>query len=130
MNEINIWLPLSYYLLFNGVGYVFLGLLCLFQPRRTSQLVGYNLIGEKGFAEYSAVYGGLELGLGLFYLLATFTPDYHTVALVFSLCLYGGIVLARVYSILVHGKNIGFVGILFALELLMLLGAIYFLGGV
>jgi hypothetical protein len=110
---------LEAFLSVNGVGYVFLGLVCLLCPGRAARLIGLELEGEKGLAEFSAVYGGLELGLGAFYLNALLYSAWHPALLMFSLCLYGGIVGARIISIFWHGRRLGIVWGLFALETLM-----------
>lgn len=112
------------YLLINGFSYILLGFLCLIRPVFSANLVGYRLDGQKGFSEFSAVYGGLELGIGVFYLIAATEFSYQVPALIFSLALYGGIVGTRIISLLVHGSKIGFVALLFALETSMLLWAI------
>lgn len=115
------------YLILNGVGYLLLGALCLFRPKQCSELIGLSLQGKKGLAEFSAVYGGLELGLGSFYLAASSITDLQHAALIFSLCLYSGIVFGRSLSIYRHGLEIGALWILFVLEILLLVWAVLLL---
>ncbi len=53
------------------VGLLYLGLAvwCSLDPIATSQAVGFQLSGPSGQSEFLTVYGGLEFGLGLIFLL-------------------------------------------------------------
>lgn len=115
------------YLILNGIGYMLLGALCLFRPKQCSELIGFSLQAQKGLAEFSAVYGGLELGLGIFYVAAFSIAGLQYAALIFSLCLYSGIVFGRSLSIYRFGSEIGTLWILFVLEILLLVWAVLLL---
>jgi hypothetical protein len=52
-----------------GALYLFLGVWCLAAPAYTSRKVGFELLGGTGRSEFLVVYGGLEVALGLFFLL-------------------------------------------------------------
>ena len=114
----------SLYIAINAVLYIIFGAWCLFKPEYTSAAIGFALSGDQGFAEYVAVYGGLQLGIGVFYALAFLTPALCSAAILFSVCLYGGLVLARTVAVLTHGSALGFGWAYFALEGSLLLGAL------
>ena len=116
------------YLIVNGVGYLALGLWCVLQPYKTSDLIGLMIIGNKGLAEYAAVYGGLEFGLGIFYLLSVFRAELSHAAIVFSCCLYGGIVLFRGGAMALYDAPTTDIGwVLFVLEITLFVASILLL---
>jgi hypothetical protein len=51
-----------------GGAYLALAAWCALKPQQTSQAVGFQLKPGNGQSEYFTVYGGLQLGLGLFFL--------------------------------------------------------------
>jgi hypothetical protein len=65
------------------VGFIFAayGLACALEPALPARLAGLAIINGDGFAELSAMYGGLQVGVGLFLLLAAFRPPLQTAAL-------------------------------------------------
>ena len=104
-------------ILINAIGYCVLGLWCALQPYETAQLVGLTLTSSQGLAEYIAVYGGLEVGLGVFYFWCL-SPSRHATGLIFSLCLYGGLVLFRTGGmILFQSPTAGLGWLLYGLEI-------------
>lgn len=112
------------YLLLNAVLYILFCIWCLVAPEATSVSVGLIPQGEKGLAEYFAVYGGLELGIGLFFLIAALKPQYSNAGLLFASCMYFGIVAARSLSLVRNGSDIGLGWALFSLEIALGIGAI------
>lgn len=84
------------YLLINAVLYASFVLWCSFAKAHTSQASGYLTLSRDGWVEYLVIYGGLQLGLAAFYAYAAFNPQYHRIALIFSLFIYSAIVLFRV----------------------------------
>ena len=94
------------YLGINAVMYLIFGVWCAIAPESTSQAVGLSYTGMKGFAEYTAVYGGLEFGIGVFYLLSLLRPGLQSPAILFSVCLYVGISVFRTAAILRNGSGI------------------------
>lgn len=112
------------YCALNAVLYLLFGAWCVMKPEYTSTAIGFSLIGDQGFAEYMAVYGGLQIGIGVFYAAAFLTLAMQPAALLFSVCLYGGLVLARSIAILTHGNSIGFGWYYFVLEITLWLAAL------
>ena len=51
-----------------GIAYLVLAVWCALKPGQTSNSVGLTLQPGSGQSEYLVVYGGLQLGLGLFFL--------------------------------------------------------------
>lgn len=92
------------YLAFNALLYSAFALWCAIAPRQTSAFLGLTPTNPAGESEYLAVYGGLQAGLAAFYALAVFVPDHRKSAMLFSVAIYGGIVLLRTIA----GMRLGF----------------------
>lgn len=58
------------------VGLIFLGygLACAVDPALPARLAGLQIINGDGFVEMGAMYGGLQIGVGLFCIYAGFHP--------------------------------------------------------
>ncbi|MET0225195.1 MAG: DUF4345 domain-containing protein [Dokdonella sp.] len=110
------------YLYFNAGLYALFALWCTLAPTRTAQGVGYAALSRSGVSEYLVVYGGLQLGLGLFFLYCA-QAGAQRIGLVFALLLYAPIVVyraatvARQWPVGITTLGVG------SLELLLLLGA-------
>lgn len=116
---------LTAYLAVNAVLYALFSAWCALMPQQTSTFLGLARTNPGGESEYLAVYGGLQAGLAVFYAVASFTPGYRQAALVFSLALYGGIVLLRTIAVLRLGfSEIGNARYAYVLEIILLLAAI------
>lgn len=96
------------YLFLNGIIYIILGSWCTISPEFTSNLIGLPINNPQGYAEYLAVYGGLEIGVGLYFLLMLLKKSQYTTAVIFGALFYGGIVLCRTIAILTYSNNLGF----------------------
>lgn len=89
------------YIVINAIGYLLLGMWCAFAPFSTADLIGFSLLGGKGLAEYVAVYGGLQVALGIFFYYCLRSGRYDT-ALIFGTILYSCLVLFRIGGMLIH----------------------------
>ena len=78
-----------------GAMYVSLGIWCAVQPAKTSRTVGLEILPGAGQSEFLTIYGGLEVGLGLAFLLPLLWNSFERPALVFCLLVHAGIVLFR-----------------------------------
>ena len=78
-----------------GVLYIVLALWCAVAPDKTSQAVGFTLTPGKGQSEFLAVYGGLELALGLFFLWPLWRPEQVAMPLLFCVILHACLVVFR-----------------------------------
>lgn len=91
------------YLIVNAVLYATFAAVSALVPDRIAASLGFTLDAQ-GRVEFLTVYGGLELGLALFYGWAAVSgPTQQRVALTFSLFLYAGLVLFRLAGILLYG---------------------------
>ncbi len=115
------------YLLLNAIMWLGLGIWCALTPEKVAEKVGFQLFNNQGVVEFMAVYGGLELGVGVFYFAAWWFATLQFSAVLFSACVYGGIVLMRLAGILARGTDIGSAWYFFGVESLMFLSALYLL---
>ena len=114
-------MPLTIYLWVNAAFYVLFSAWCVAAQERTAAFIGLIPANPGGRAEYVAVYGGLQAGLALFYILAACMGEHRRAALVFSVCLYGGIVLFRTAAAARLGfGNLGNAWYAYGLELTLL----------
>lgn len=116
---------MTVYLWFNAVMYLLLGLWCTLWPDKTAAAVGFGFAQPGGRSEYITVYGGMEFGLGVFFLLTVLNPVWREVGLLFGLCLYGGLTVWRLYTFVAIEGITGFPRVAFALEALLLIAAVF-----
>ena len=95
------------YLIVNALLYIVFGIWCALDYSGTSQAVGFNLPAAQGVAEFVAVYGGLEFGVGAFFLLCVLRPALQLAGILFGTCFYLGIFVFRSYAISQVGFDLG-----------------------
>ncbi len=81
-----------------GIAYLILSIWCVVLPEKTSQSVGFTLTPGSGQSEYLVVYGGLQLGLAILFLLPLLASTDVRSALLACLMIHGSIVLFRAIS--------------------------------
>ena len=86
-------------LLLVAVGYGAAGVWFFAAPEAVESL-GLQLQGASGSAEVRAMYGGLQLGLGLYFLVALRRPSWERPALRVALFTVGGLGLGRAAGVL------------------------------
>ena len=59
-----------------GLLYAGLAIYCAVAPNKAADTVGLELKGGSGRSEFLTVYGGLEMGMALFFLLAAWRPEH------------------------------------------------------
>lgn len=111
------------YLWANAAIYLILGAAGALNPNRLARAVGYFTLDNSGSSEFLVIYAGLELGLAAFFFIATRRPELERPAVLFSLCLYAGIVAFRLPSLLIYYPVRTITLILAAGEVALLLGA-------
>lgn len=82
-----------------GVLYLYLGVWCTVSPAHTSKAVGFELVGGSGRSEFMTVYGGLEFGMGLLFLLPLLRPDLTAGSLWGCVLIHACLVAFRGYSL-------------------------------
>lgn len=83
-----------------GSIYLYLALWCSFSPAETSRIVGFTLHPGAGDSEFLTVYGGLEFGLALLFLLPALQPPRTGFVLQAILLIHASLVLFRSISFL------------------------------
>ena len=94
-------------LLLASLGFVGFGAAILVAPAEILGSVGISGTAA-GLVELRAFYGGLELGLGAFLLVAAFKPDWTEAGLWLVAAINGGIATARLFGIALSGEFTGF----------------------
>lgn len=115
---------ITIYLWLNAVMYLGLGVWCTVAPDTTSKSLGYGLTKPGARSEYITVYGGMEFGMGVFFLLCALNDAWRDAGLLFGLCLYAGLALWRVYTFLTVDGITGFPRIAIVLEIGLFVAAI------
>lgn len=90
--------PTQIFLAVVALLYLGLGVWCTVAPGATSQKVGFELPTNGGRSEFVTVYGGLEVGLGLIFLLGVLSPAAAPFALHACLLMHGSLVAFRALS--------------------------------
>ena len=80
------------------IGY---GLVSLISPAIPAGYAGLVLSNGDAFAEIGAMYGGLQIGVGLFCALALLKPDFYRSGLTLLVLVSGALALARLISFLI-----------------------------
>ena len=81
-----------------GLMYLALGMWCAISPEKTSAVVGFELIGGAGMSEFLTVYGGLEIGMGMIFLLPFFGERFLEYPLLVCVLIHANLVFFRTLS--------------------------------
>lgn len=87
-----------------GVLYLYLAIWCSVRPESTSKLVGFELQQGSGQSEFLTVYGGLEFGMALFFLLPLIRPASTRDSLLCCLLIHAGLVAFRSAGFLLYSN--------------------------
>ncbi len=115
------------YLAFNAFAYVILGLWCAVSVEQTAASIGYTKLDRSGKCEYTAVYGGLQIALGLMFGLFAMVADQSTLALQFACVLYASLVVFRAIGLLRFWPVASLTVVFAGFELLMLVLGLWLL---
>ena len=88
------------YLYVNAGLYLIFAVWMTLSPWKTAAAVGYDSLAANGRSEFLVIYGGLQLGLAIFFAFIAMNSTYHRIGLVFSLCLYAPIVIYRIITVI------------------------------
>ena len=89
------------------ITFISYGLMCLVSPSVPAGYAGLEMISGDGYAEIGAMYGGLQIGFGVFCLLGALRSDLHKAALTSLVVVVGGLAIGRLYSTLTGTEQIG-----------------------
>lgn len=78
-----------------GLLYAGLGIFCAVKPDQAAETVGFTLSGGAGSSEFLTVYGGLEIGLGLTFLMPLWWRDSTQFSLAGCLLIHAALVACR-----------------------------------
>jgi len=78
-----------------AIGFTPYGFLCLFDPSTATDYAGLSMTNGDAFVEISAMYGGLQAGLGLLCLLGALKPNFTRTGLTAVAFVIGGLVIGR-----------------------------------
>ena len=81
-----------------GALYLLSGLWCALNPQVTSDFLGYT-VTNVGLSEFFAVYGGLQVGLGVAMLIASVKSNYIEASLMFALMTSLGLLVFRLVAL-------------------------------
>ena len=113
------------YLWFNAAMYLIFALLCTLKSGKTTVAQGFLTLDNNGRCEYFAIYGGMEMGFAAFYAICAMKPEFRSAGLLFSQCMYAGIVVWRMTALVsLNGISPMTKGIA-ALEVVLFAGAAY-----
>lgn len=97
----------KFYLYVNSLMYFVFSIWCTLAPHWTAEAVGFSLPGDQGFAEYLAVYGGLQFSLAILFLLAAVKDEFRKIGLIFGACFYVSLFVFRSIAVAQVGIDIG-----------------------
>lgn len=108
-----------------GAMYLVLSAWCAVQPQKTANTVGFNLQPGAGQSEYLTIYGGMQLALGLLFLLPLLKPEYEKSSLLLCLVFHASLVAFRTAGFVMYSGIPRTTWIFAAVEWAILLVAIW-----
>ena len=114
--KITLWLTAAGFLLF--------GVLFLVNPRLLEN-TGAQLLTPTSRFEVRSFYGGMEIGIGVFFLLAALQQSWQRVAIYAQVLIFGGLVGGRILSLVLDGVPTPDLLLFMSLEVLALLLGIF-----
>jgi hypothetical protein len=111
------------YLYLNAVLYAVFSLWCTLRWRETSRALGYTTLSHSGQSEYLVLYGGVQAGLAIAFVLLAREPALHRFGMLFALALYAAIVAFRVPTAIMFAPVAPTTWIVAALEIFLFAAA-------
>ena len=91
-------MPAKIFLALIGLMYIGLAIWCTLSPQNTSEKIGFQLKSGSGQSEFLVIYGGLELAMGVLFLLPLFRSDWLHYSLIACIVIHVCLVLFRTAS--------------------------------
>jgi hypothetical protein len=91
------------FLVFQALALIGLGLAYFIRPHEMTNLSGMLLMAQAAITDVRAYYGGLQIGLGTFLLLACRQTDLIRAALILLVLIYSALALARIGGLWLDG---------------------------
>lgn len=88
-----------------GIVFFGFGLAFLIDPVYMGDMVDLGVKGQRKAIEIRAMYGGLEIGLGMFFLVATLRIRWIRAALGAQVATFAGLALARLVGMVISGRD-------------------------
>jgi|TARA_B100000767_G_scaffold274831_1_gene309155 hypothetical protein len=89
-----------------GIVFVAYGGVCLYDPNVPVNYIGYTMNGADAFVETAAMYGGLQIGFGLWCLYSAFNDRYTRSALLSISFAIGGLGVSRLIGLILVGSYV------------------------
>jgi hypothetical protein len=86
-----------------ALSYLGFGFLFLFNPGETSSILSIQFMSPAGRTDFRATYGGLEIGVGAFFLLCAFRREFVRIGLFAAACVLMAMATARSVGMLLDG---------------------------
>jgi uncharacterized membrane protein HdeD (DUF308 family) len=96
------------FLILTGVIILGFGIYCLFDPFILSDATGMGLSNPTALIEVTAMYGGLQISVGLYLLYASLQAERVLPALLVSVFLFAGLAGARSYGLAINAGDNGY----------------------
>jgi hypothetical protein len=115
------------YLGFGGLVTIGFGIAYLLRSKRMARMVEIELPSERARADYRAIYGGAQIGLGIFFIVAASRPSWREAGLAGLGFFVLGFGVARLLSLAMERAGRDVQWIVGAIETVLGLTAFYFL---
>lgn len=74
------------------------GIACFVDPHVPARYAGLSIGSGDGYAEMGAMYGGLQMGFGLYCAICAFRPSLYRAGLLLLVIAFGALATTRLYS--------------------------------
>ena len=86
-----------------GLAFTPYGVLCLISPQSVANYTGMTLPNPSALTEVAGMYGGLQIGLGLFFFFLASRKNTVPTGLTILMVLLGSLALGRAYGLFAYG---------------------------
>jgi len=83
------------------------GVACFFDAGLASGYAGFELLNDDARAEMIAMYGGVQIAIGVFCAIAIFNPQHQRSAVLLVALLFAGLALGRIFGLIQSSDTAG-----------------------